>query len=351
MVATIKINDKELGKDKPCFIIAEAGINHNGDIKTAKEMIKVAKEAGVDAIKFQTFTAEEFIKDHDEEYEYESQGKKVKESMIKMFKRHEFSKEEWESIANYCKEQDIIFFSTPQNESNLNLLLDIGIPLIKVGSDDLTNLPLLETYAKKDIPMMISTGMANIQEVEEAVDTIKKYNNQLVIFHCISSYPTDLNELNLNAIHSLKEKFKDDIIGFSDHSEGILAAIVSTAKGSKVFEKHFTLDKNMPGPDHMFSADPEEISLIVRKIRETETSLGDYEKKPTEKETEMIKVARRSIVSIKDIEEGEELTLDNISLKRPGTGIEPKFIREVIGKKAKTNIKKNTILKWESIIR
>jgi N-acetylneuraminate synthase/N,N'-diacetyllegionaminate synthase len=345
----IKISNKYVGENEPCFIIAEAGINHNGDINIAKKMIDIAKDCGVDAVKFQTFTAKNFIRGKKETYEYKSQGKKVKESMLKMFQRHEFKRSEWEEIAAYCRKKKIIFFSTPQDTENLNLLLEIGIPAIKVGSDDLINSPLLEEYSKKGLPMLISTGMAYMSEIDEAVKIIKKYNNELIIFHCVSSYPTNFDELNLNVIKTLQTNYSDCIIGFSDHSEGTVAAIISTALGSKVFEKHFTLDKNMKGPDHRFSADPSELKEIVKKIRTTELYLGSPDKKPTAKEIKIRKIAHRSIVAIIDILKGEVLTKENLSFKRPGTGLPPKLIKNILGKKAKKNIKKNEIINLSDI--
>jgi len=343
----MKIGERLIGKNQPCFIIAEVGINHNGDLETAKKMIEAAKGCEVDAIKFQTFKAEEFVSEKGQEYEYTSQGKKVKESMLEMFKRHEFTKEEWREIAYYCKEKEILFFSTPQNPSDLEILMEIGVPVIKIGSDDLTNLPLLEEYAKKGLPLIISTGMAEMPEVDDAVDTIKKHNDELAILHCISSYPADFEELNMNVITILKQRFPDCVIGFSDHSEGSMASVVSTALNSKIFEKHFTLDKSMKGPDHHFSADPGELRKIVESIRLTEKMLGGYEKKPTKKEESMKEVARRSIVAINDIKRGDVFTPENIGLKRPGTGISPKRYAKIIGKKATQDVSKGNLLKEE----
>ncbi len=193
----IKIGKKSVSNDSPVFIIAEAGINHNGSMKIAKKMIDAAKDCGVDAIKFQTFKTDDFVSDKKEMYEYVSQGSVVKESMYEMFKRYEFQKKDFCEISKYCAKKNIIFFSTPQNESDLNVLLDIGIPVVKIGSDDLTNLPLLEKYAKVNLPVIISTGMAYVNEIDEAVRTIFSINKKLLILHCISSYPANPVELNL----------------------------------------------------------------------------------------------------------------------------------------------------------
>lgn len=341
---SIKISNKLIGGQEPCFIIAEAGINHNGDISIAKKMIDLAINCGVDAVKFQTFTAKEFVSNESEMFEYKSQGKKVKESELKMFERNEFSQEEWKEIANYCKKRKIIFFSTPQNISNLELLLKIGVPAIKVGSDDLVNLPLLEEYSKKGLPMIISTGMAYLSEVDEAVRTVRKNNKDLAVLHCVSSYPAEFEELNFKKIETLKKAFPECVIGYSDHSSGVTANIIATALGAKIIEKHFTLDKNMPGPDHWFSADPKELKELVQGIRNTEKALGSSEIKPTESEAKMRAPAHRSITAAKDIKKGELLTKEKIVVKRPGTGILPKFIPFIIGRKAKQDIKKGELI-------
>ncbi len=347
----IKItNNRYIGNDEPCFIVAEVGINHNGDVNSAKKMIDVAKECGVDAVKFQTFKAEEFVSNPDETYTYKSQGRGVTESMLEMFKRYEFSEGGWKEIFNYCKNMDIICFSTPQNPSDLDFLLKIvDLSIIKVGSDDLTNLELLKYYASKNKPMIISVGMAFISEIEDAVEIIReKGNNDLVVLHCISSYPTEAEEINLRRMLTIRQAF-DVIVGFSDHTVGTIAATAAVALGAKVIEKHFTLDKNLPGPDHWFSSDPKELSQLVQTIRYTEKSLGNYIIKPTSKEMEMRKIARRSIVAARDVKKGEVITSEVLNVKRPGTGLPPKFIKYILKKEAKINIKKNELITFEKI--
>ncbi len=347
----IKItNTRYIGNDEPCFIIAEVGINHNGDVNSAKKMIDVAKECGVDAIKFQTFKAEEFVSDPDETYTYKSQGREVTESMLEMFKRYEFSEGEWREILNYCKDMNIICFSTPQNPSDLDFLLKtVDLPIIKVGSDDLTNLGLLKYYASKNKPMIISAGMSFTSEIEDAVEIIReKGNNDLVVLHCISSYPSEPEEVNLKKMLTIKQAF-NVVVGFSDHTVGTIAATAAVALGAKVIEKHFTLDKNLPGPDHWFSSDPKELSQLVQAIRYTEKSLGNYVIKPTSKELKMRKIARRSIVAARDIKKGEIITPKALCVKRPGTGLPPKFINYILKKEAKINIKKNELITFEKI--
>lgn len=342
--------NRYIGENEPCFIIAEAGINHNGDINIAKKMIDAAKDTGVDAIKFQTFKAEEFISDKNETYTYKSQGKEITESMYEMFKRYEFTKEQWIEIAKYCKENGMIFFSTPQNPSDLDFLMSImDIPVIKVGADDLTNIELMSYYASKGKPIIISGGMAYISEIEDAVEAIRKEgNNNLIILHCVSSYPAEAEEVNLRKMNTIKQAF-EVITGFSDHTIGTVALVGAVALGAKVVEKHFTLDKNMPGPDHWFSSDVEEIRKLVCDIRYIEKALGSSKVSPTEKEMEMRKIARRSIVAKKDLMIGDTINKDNIEYKRPGNGLPPKFAKYIVEKKIIKQLKAGEIITCKNV--
>ncbi|MCG8637442.1 MAG: N-acetylneuraminate synthase family protein [Desulfobacterales bacterium] len=340
-----EIGSRMIGEGHPCFIIAEAGINHNGDLDIAGKMVDAAVDCGVDALKFQTFTASEFVGDKSEVYTYETQGKKVSESMLDMFARHEFRAGEWREIADYCRQKGIIFFSTPQDRDNLALLNRIGVPAIKVGSDDLVNLPLIRAYAGHGLPMILSTGMGYLDEIESAVKTVLDQNSNLALLHCTSQYPTPLQDLNLSKITELKRRFPNTVTGFSDHSSGCEAAVMSVALGAKIFEKHFTLDRNMYGPDHRFSSDPAEMASLVRRIRETETSLGSPELSPTEKEKDMRNICHRTIVAVKDIQEGEIIRQDMIALKRPAKGLYPKYMERLVGQKAEGLIKKGEYIK------
>lgn len=349
-MSVIQLGKRLIGDGQPCFLVAEVGINHNGDIGLAKQMIDVAIECGVDAIKFQTFKAEEFVACAGGSYTYRSQGKEVTESMYEMFKRYEFSREEWGTIFAYCKDRDITFFSTPQNPSDLDFLLSlVKLPAIKVGSDDLTNLPLLRYYASKGLPMIISTGMATLGEIEDAVRIIKSAgNDDLIILHCVSSYPADAEEVNLRRIKTIEQAF-NVIVGFSDHTIGLVAAIGAVAFGAKVIEKHFTLDKDLPGPDHWFSADPGELRRLVEDVRLIEEALGSSVITPTQKEWGMRDITRRSIVAKRDIAKGDIISEDMLTLKRPGTGLPPKFIEYVLGKEARVFIKKDELIDFTKV--
>lgn len=329
--------------DRP-FIIAEAGINHNGDLDIAKKMVDAAKTAGADAIKFQTFKAEEFINDKTLTYTYKSQGKTITESMLDMFKRYEISKEQWGEIKNYCEKNNIMFFSTPQNKSDLNLLLELGVDIIKVGSDDFVNLPLLQYYASKQLPLILSCGMAYEHEIDTVIENIYGINNNLCVLLCTSEYPTPYEDVNVSRITTLKNKYPYITFGFSDHTQGDIAAVMAVSLGAKVFEKHFTLDNDMPGPDHWFSENPDSLKLWIDSIRQAYECLGNGIVNPSSKELEMRDIAQRSIFSSKSIKMGEYLSDDNLELKRPGTGMNGLSWDKVIGCIATHDIDENSLI-------
>ena len=337
---SFKIGDRLIEKGKEPFIIAEAGINHNGDIKKAKEMIVVAKKSGADAVKFQTYHAEEFVQDDKVTYTYESQGKEVTESMLKMFKRCEFSKDEWNDIKLFCDEQGISFLSTPQNVSDLMMLLDIGIDAVKVGSDDFVNTPLIKRYSLEGLPMLLACGMANEKEIDRTVRTIRDNSDcPIVLFLCTSEYPTPPEDVNTNKLITMAERYPDVILGLSDHTQGNEAAIMSVALGAVVFEKHFTLNHDLPGPDHWFSCDPDELNAWASSIRRAYLMKGSGKLEPTEKELDMRLLAHRSIAALCDIEAGETLSRKNICMRRPGTGIPAYRLDDIVGKSVMRSIK------------
>jgi N,N'-diacetyllegionaminate synthase len=346
----IVIGHKTVGLDAPVYIIAEVGINHNGNVDSAKKMISLAKSCGVDAVKFQIFKPEEFVSNPDDVYSYTSQGKQVTESMLAMFKRYEFNADDWKEIFRFCKEEKIDFFATPQNPSDLDFLLSlVDVPAIKVGSDDLTNLDLLEYYAKKGKPLIISAGMAYLSEIEDAVNSIRGTgNNDLAVLHCISSYPTEAEDVHLRKMDTIRRAF-NVVTGFSDHTRGSTAAIGAVTLGASIIEKHFTLDKNLPGPDHWFSANPEELKELVEGIRFIEKAMGQTSIAPTQKECAMRKLARRSIVASTDIAKGEKIQRNCIDFKRPGTGLPPKYIKYILGRKTRSIIKKNDRITFDKI--
>jgi sialic acid synthase SpsE len=343
----IQIGDRIITKGCSPFIIAEAGINHNGELEKAFAMINAAKEAGADAVKFQTFKAEEFITDPDLPYTYVSQGKEITESMLKMFKRYEFNREEWYLIKKRCDEEGIMFLSTPQNRSDLDLLLKIGIPAIKVGSDDFTNLPSLKSYSQTKLPMIVSCGMSDLAEVYRALEAVGSLDGYpTVLMLCTSQYPTPLQDVNLLKLRTLIDAFPMVLLGFSDHTQGNLASSLAVAFGAVVFEKHFTLSHNLPGPDHWFSEDPVGLKQWVNSIRDAFIMMGSADVRPTEAELSARTLARRSIVAIRDINKGDLLTDANVGLRRPGNGLPPEMLDKIIGLKATCRISKGSLLQF-----
>lgn len=346
----MKIGSKVIGGDSSPFIIAEAGINHNGDMNLAKKMILVSKEAGVDAVKFQTFRTEEFIQDKEELYTYQSQGVQVTESQYEMFKRTEFSEEEWKELKSFCDKQDITFLSTVSGIDGLELLLRIGVDAVKVGSDDFVNIPLLEKYEKYGLPMIVSCGMATQEEMEVALTALRaKEGHPVCLMLCTSEYPTPPEDVNAKKLQTMAKRFPEIILGLSDHTQGSTAAVVATAYGAKIFEKHFTLDHNLSGPDHWFSADPAELKEWIDGIRTAYVMLGNPELIPTKTEEKQRAVMHRSITAVGEIKAGEVMTSENLVLLRPGDGIGAVHWKEVIGKKAKRDISSGAKLTWEDI--
>ena len=331
----IRIAEKQIEKKHPVFVVAEAGINHNGNVKIAKNMISSAKDCGADAIKFQTFRAGDLA------------SKKSK--FFKIFKKVEIDYTHLGELSDHAKKERIIFFSTPFSEEAVDVLADLHVPAFKIASGDITHIPLIKKAASKKKPIIISTGMSNFAEIDFAVKAIKsERNNKIIIMHSVTSYPTPSSDANLRAINTLQCRYKYPI-GYSDNGAGILVPIIAVSLGARIIEKHFTLNKKMNGPDHSFSADPNELSLLVKKIRETEIILGDGKKNPQPSELQNIQHARRSIITLVDIKKGDKLTYSNIAIKRPGIGIMPLNFHKVIGSSAKRNIKIDQPIKWSDI--
>jgi len=344
----IKIGNKLIGEEEPCFIIAEAGVNHNGSVELAKKLIDAAKDAGADAVKFQTFKAESVVvKDAQKaEYQKETTGEG---SQYEMIKKLELAEEDFRELADYAEKKDIMFLSSPFDKESVDLLYELDVPAFKVGSGEITNFPLLRYIAKKRKPIILSTGMSTLGEIEEALDVIRSEGvEDIILLHCVSNYPARIEDVNLRAMGTLKQAFKLPV-GFSDHTLGITAPIAAVALGACVIEKHFTLDRNLPGPDHKASLEPDELKEMVKAIREVEKALGNGIKKPTKEEEKIKKVARRSIVAKVDISKGAIITEDMLDVKRPGTGIEPKYLKFIIGRKAKEDIKKDDVIRFEMI--
>ena len=341
----IKINDTEIGPNSTPYIAAEAGINHNGEIEKAFKMIDLASKKGANAVKFQTFKASEFISDSRQQYSYFSQGKEITESMLEMFQRCEFTREEWVKIKKKCDDEKIQFLSTPQNYSDLELLLELDVPAIKIGSDDFTNLPLLEKYSSTKLPLILSCGMATEEEVRESLSIVGTFDGYpTILLLTTSQYPTPSKDVNLLKLNTLKEKFPEPILGFSDHTQGPLASSLAVVFGACFFEKHFTLDHSLAGPDHWFSEDPKGLSVWIDSIKRSHTMLGSSIIKPTKDEEMMKKIARRSVTALKEIKRGEIFDETNTGVKRPGHGLEPKFLGHFFGKASRRHIEEEELL-------
>ena len=328
----IKIANKLIGKDEPVFIIAEVGQNHNGDIGLAKRLIQEAARVGADAVKFQTIFADGLVMENDPGHE--------------RLKALEFGPGQHQELSKVAKEAGIILFSTPFDKEGVDLLGKIDVPLYKIASGDLTNLPLIEYVARKRRPVIISTGAAKMEEVQEAVAAVG--HKEIILLHCVSNYPAAIKSANLRAIQEMGKTFKVPV-GFSDHTRGIIASMVAVALGASVIEKHFTLDKTLPGPDHCLSLDPEEFQAMVRDIRMVEEALGNPVKEPAASELPIQQLARRGLKAKTEIKEGESITSEMVAILRPEAGIAPKHLKEVIGRRAKKMIKKNEAITWEAL--
>jgi len=316
------------------MIIAEAGVNHNGSKELAKQMIDKAKYAGVDYVKFQTFVPENLVSKNASKAEYQKETTGEDESQLQMLQKLALTEEDFVELKEYCNEVGIGFVSTPFDLDSLCFLEKLDMDFWKVPSGEVTNLPYLEVIAHTGRKVIMSTGMCEIEEIKQAVAVLEENGTkEIVLLHCNTQYPTPFEDVNLLAMkHIATETHKE--VGYSDHTVGIEVPIAAVALGATVIEKHFTLDKNMEGPDHRASLEPDELAEMVKAIRNIEKSIGDGNKKRTESECKNCEVARKSIVAKRNILAGEEFTVDNLTVKRPGTGISPMKWYDIIGKKA-----------------
>jgi len=328
------------------IIIAEAGVNHNGDLEIAKKLIDVAAEAGADYVKFQTFKADNLVTGYAKKAEYQKNNSKANETQYEMIKKLELTPEDHSILINHANLRSIKFLSTPFDVDSLNLLLSLNINLIKIPSGEITNYPYLKLIAKHNKKVILSTGMSLPDDIENALSVLIENGTDkknITLLHCTSEYPAPFDEINLRAINSLRTTFNVDI-GYSDHSEGIEVPIAAVALGACILEKHFTLDKNMDGPDHKASINPKELNQMIVGIRNIEKSLGDGIKKITKSEQKNIEIARRSIVAKFNIKKGELLTENNLCMKRPGNGISPMNLNKIIGTTATKDFAKDELI-------
>jgi len=321
-----------IGTGERCFVIAEAGVNHNGDLHCALELVDAAAAAGADAVKFQTFSTDALVSKQSPQYQ--------------MLRELELSPEDFRELAQYCARKNILFLSTPFDEASARLLDELDMRFFKVPSGELTNLPFIEYLCAFKKPLIVSTGMADIAEVQAAADIITNAGVPFALLHCVSAYPADASATNLRAMETLSRQFNVPV-GFSDHSLGTAIAVAAVALGAKILEKHFTLSRDLPGPDHRASLEPDELRGMIADIRAIESALGDGVKRPALIELETAKIARRSIVAAHDIHAGTPIASEMLVIKRPGTGFAPAQLSSVIDRVARVDIAEGTPITWD----
>ncbi len=331
---------------KRVFIIAEAGVNHNGSLEIAKKMIDCAAQCEVDAIKFQTFQADSLVSPFAPKAEYQKKLTNHRETQLKMLKSYQLDKHAHRQLMKYCKKRKILFISSPFDLPSINLLNDLGLPILKIPSGEINNLPYLKKIGKLKKKLILSTGMASLEEIQTALKILIKAGTpkQLItVLHCNTAYPTPFGDVNLQAMLTMKERLKVKV-GYSDHTLGIEIPIAAVALGAGVIEKHFTLDRTREGPDHKASLEPSELKKMVAAIRHVELALGTGIKKPSASEIKNLPVVRKSLVAASDINKGDIFQSENIAVKRPGTGITPMNLNKVLGLRAKRDFKKDELI-------
>jgi len=345
----IKINDKLIGDDEPCYTIAEAGANHDGTLEKALRLIDAAIEAQADSIKFQTYTATSLTTKNAPKYWKDNNPDETQFDVFK--KLDSLTEEQWKEIFEYANKKNITCFSTPFDEKSVDLLYSLGVPAFKIASADITHLPLIKYVANKKIPIFLSTGMASNDEIDQAVDVIENTgNHQIIIMHCITSYPTKPEDANLEIIRELSKKYRDYVVGYSDHTLGTTVAVCSTFYGAKCIEKHFTYNNDLTtSPDHRLSLDVNDFNKLVNRLKVARISKGENMRQSFDSEAEAVKYARRSIVSKISIKKNTKITDDMLIVKRPATGIYPKYLDKVIGAIAINDIEEDRPIQWDDI--
>ena len=326
------------------FIIAEAGVNHNGNINIAKKLIDAASEAGVDAVKFQSFITEKIVSKYTEKAGYQKKTTDKNESQYGMIKKLELDKERHMELLDYCHYKNMMFLSSPFDLESIRLLNELGLEIFKIPSGEITNLPYLREIGKLKKKVILSSGMSTLGEIEAALHLLRQNGTkEITVLQCNSEYPTPMEDVNLNVMLTIKDAFKVDV-GYSDHTLGIEVPIAAAAMGAKIIEKHFTIDRNMDGPDHQASLEPHELKAMVTAIRNIEIALGNGIKEPSKSELINMKFVRKSIVAKCTIEKGEVFSEDNLTVKRPGNGISPMSWDEIIGKIAKRDYEEDELI-------
>jgi N-acetylneuraminate synthase len=343
----IEIAGRKIGPGQPCFVIAEAGVNHNGSLERAKQLIDAARDAGADAVKFQTFRAEKVVAPSAAKAAYQVETTGSAESQLEMVKKLELPPQVFRELNAYCGQRGILFLSTPFDYESADLLDDLGMPAFKVASGEITNGPFLEHLASKGKPMIVSTGMSELEEVRSAVETLRRAGaRELALLHCVSNYPAQPASVNLRAMQTLRDTFAVPV-GFSDHTLGTAIPLAAVALGACILEKHLTLDCNLPGPDHRASLEPEGFAAMVQGIRAVKSALGDGRKRRMPEEEDTARVARRSLVAACGLPAGTVLAEQHIAILRPGTGMPPAQRTQLIGRRVLHDIAPGTVLTLE----
>ena len=344
----IRIGDRLVGPGQPCLVIAEAGVNHNGSVAMAKQLVDAAVDAGADVIKFQTFQADRVVSRKSEKAEYQKTAASDSQTMYEMLKKLELSYDDFRELKRYADARKIIFLSKGHKE-DLDFLVEIGVPALKIDSAAVIYFSLLRKAASFRLPLIFSTGGSTLGEVERALDILATHGNPpAVLLHCTTAYPAPDDQINLRAMLTLRDAFGMNV-GYSDHSQGIEVPIAAVAMGATVIEKHFTLDRTLPGPDHKASLEPQELRAMIAAIRKVEMALGDPRKRPTPLESANMKVMRRSLVAEQDIRAGERFSADMLAFKRPGSGLSEDFLEVVLGRVAARALAAGDPITWDAI--
>jgi N-acetylneuraminate synthase len=344
-----EVAGRAIAAGRPVFVIAEAGVNHNGDPALARALIDAAADSAADAVKFQTFRTAALTSRTAPKAAYQIEATGAGESQSEMLVRLELSTETLRTLQAHAAARGIVFFSTPFDEASADTLGALGVPMFKIPSGEITNLPLLRHIAAKGKPIILSTGMSTVDEVAQALAAIGDVADvPVAILHCVSAYPAPVGEVNLRAMDALRDRFGRPV-GLSDHTLGVEIALAAVARGAAIVEKHLTLDKNLPGPDHRASLEPVEMTALVRGIRNIEAALGDGVKRPMPSELDTRRVARKSLVAARALRAGEELVKDAVAVKRPGTGISPAELERALGRRVRRDLAADDVIDWTAL--
>jgi N-acetylneuraminate synthase/N,N'-diacetyllegionaminate synthase len=343
------VGARAIGDGAPVFVVAEAGVNHNGDPGLALKLVDVAADAGADAVKFQTFRTDALVTRQAPKAAYQRAATGAADSQHAMLSRLELDAAAHTALRDHSVRRGILFFSTPFDEASADELEALGVPLFKVPSGEITNVPLLRHLAGKRRPVIVSTGMSTLDEVALAVEVLRTGGDPpLALLHCLSAYPAPAAEINLRAMDTLRARFGVPV-GFSDHTAGLAVPVAAVARGAAIVEKHFTLDRTLPGPDHAASLDPRQLRALVQSIREVESALGDGDKRPMPCEMDTRRVARRSLVAARALRAGERLSAEAIGIKRPGTGISPVDLERALGRRVRRDVDADEVIDWSAL--